>query len=274
MDKKELEKYLDQGMSSRQIANLPNVDISYKTVLYWIHKYNLSNKMTYKLGGNIKLEKIDTKEKAYCLGFILGDGCVSNNNRTTVVTSLKDKEVVDFIANHLDANVTTSNKYDKKKRIFPRVTMSKSIKDITKFTGGRLKVERHFPKVRNDLERYLLQGFFDAEGCITWGRRKDRNRIWHKISFTSQYKMLEGVQQLLLKKLNISTKLRPKENEKCFVLEFANRKDVLKFLEYIYPNEDFIILNRKYEKYKALRLELEENGGSHVDGQYRAELTA
>ena len=36
--------------------------------------------------------------------------------------------------------------------------------------------------------------------------------------------------------------------------------DVIKFCEHIYPNEDFIILNRKYLKYKALRLELEENG--------------
>jgi hypothetical protein len=31
------------------------------------------------------------------------------------------------------------------------------------------------------------------------------------------------------------------------------------FCEHIYPNEDFIILKRKYLKYKALRLELEEN---------------
>ena len=45
----------------------------------------------------------------------------------------------------------------------------------------------------------------------------------------------------------------------CFVIEFANRIDVLKFLNYIYQ-DDFVVLKRKYLKYKALRLELEENG--------------
>ena len=138
----------------------------------------------------------------------------------------------------------------------------KKIVDITKFTGGYAKADRHYPRVREDLERYLILGLFDSDGCITWGRRKDKNRIWQKISFTSQLKILQGVQQYLIKKLNISTTIRPKGNEKCFVLEFSNRNDVLKFCEHIYPDEEFIILERKYLKYKALRLELEENGES------------
>ena len=65
---------------------------------------------------------------------------------------------------------------------------------------------------------------------------------------------------MLIKELNIATIVRPKTGENCFVLEFSNKNDVLKFLDYIYPNNDFIVLNRKYLKAKALRLELEENG--------------
>ena len=174
--------------------------------------------------------------------------------------AIKDKCVVEFIAKIVNGNVIYSNKFDKKTRVFPKARMTKRIVDITKFTGGMTKVDRHYPRVREDLERYLIQGLFDSDGCITWGRRKDKNRIWQKVSFTSQLKILEGVQQYLLKKLNISTIVRPKSNEKCYVLEFANCSDVIKFCEHIYPNEDFIILNRKYLKYKALRLELEENG--------------
>ena len=46
----------------------------------------------------------------------------------------------------------------------------------------------------------------------------------------------------------------------------------MKFLGYIYQ-DDFIVLKRKYLKYKALRLELEENGESRISEQYRAEPT-
>ena len=126
-----------------------------------------------------------------------------------------------------------------------------------------MKEERHYPKVKNEFERYLLQGFFEADGCITWGKRKDRNRIWHKVSFTSQLKLLEGVQQMLYKNIGISSVIRPKKNEGCYVIEFSNKEDVLKFINYIYPKDtDFIILQRKYLKANALRLELEEFGGN------------
>lgn len=262
MDKMFLKDCLEKGMSTRDIEKL--CDKSRGTISYWINKYGLSNDSKYNKKPNYKFDKIDTKEKAYILGFILADGCINNRN-TEISVSIKDKEIVEFIAKIINGNVTYKNKFDKKKRIFPSARVIKKITDITKFTGGELKKNRHYPIVRNDLERFLLQGLFDADGCITWGRRKDRSRIWQKISFTSQLKILEGVQQYLIKKVGISTTIRPKSNENCYVLEFANKNDVLKFCEHIYPNEDFLILKRKYLKYKALRLELEENGEGTIE---------
>lgn len=73
--------------------------------------------------------------------------------------------------------------------------------------------------------------------------------------------------------VGINTAIRPVKNENCFVLEFANRKDVIKFLDFIYPDDSFIVLKRKYLKQYALRLELEENGESSYKRQYRAEYT-
>lgn len=110
------------------------------------------------------------------------------------------------------------------------------------------KENKHCPIISKNLERYLVQGFFDGDGCLTWGLRKDRNRIWQKISFTSSLKVLTGIQQILLKQCAISTIIRPKANENCFVLEFANKKDVLKFLNFIYPDDNFIILKENIVK--------------------------
>ena len=84
--------------------------------------------------------------------------------------------------------------------------------------------------------------------------------MWHKITFSSSLKILTGVQQYLYKELNISTVVRPKSNENCSILEFANKKDILVFLNYIYSDRDFIILKRKQLKAEALRLKLGEFG--------------
>ena len=250
------------GLSTREIGEM--VGLSRSCIGYQQNKYGLTNIRTTRdphEKPNYYFDKIDTPKKAYVLGFLLADGHISKKGVTSVVAKLEDKEVIEFISEILDSEITTSTVFDKKKRIFPNCSTKRTIKDILKFTGGRLKEERHYPRIRKDLERYLLLGLFDADGCITWGRRKDRNRIWQKVSFTSQLHLLEGVQQHLFN-IGITTKLRPKNKEKCYIIEFANKKDVLKFLDYIYPNDDFIILQRKYLKAQALRLELEEFGGT------------
>ena len=260
MDKDFLVKCLNDGMSTRDIEKISDKD--HRTISYWINKYGLQNLSRYAKEENYRFDKIDTKEKAYTLGFILADGAIDTRN-TEISVSIYDKNVVEFISSIIGGHVNYSYEINKSARRFPRARLIKKIVDITKFTGGIQKEDRHYPRVREDLERYLIQGLFDADGCITWGKRKDKDRIWQKVSFTSRLKILEGVQKYLINRLHISTVVRPKSDCNCYVLEFSNCEDVIKFCEHIYPNDEFIILNRKYLKYKALRLELEENGESN-----------
>ena len=262
MSRDELLKLLLEGKSTRTIAK--ELGIGKSTVSYWIKKYNLNEYAKHKKHkSNYNFDKIDTKEKAYALGFILADSDITPKNIVEISVEKNDKEIIDFISNIIESNISIDNTFDKEKRRFPRVRTSRKVNDILKFTGGRLKKERHYPRVRKDLERYLLLGFFDADGCITWGKRKDRNKIWQKVSFTSQLHLLEGIQKMLYNNIGISSTIRPKSNEDCYIIEFSNKEDVLKFINYIYPkDDDFIILQRKYLKANVLRLELEEFGGS------------
>lgn len=205
------------------------------------------------------INKIDTKEKAYCLGFMCCDACINTNSIADISVCKRDEEVVDYISNVIDSEVYVDNTFNKKAGRFPRARTSKKIKDITSFIGGQKKEQRHLPITKDSFIRYVLLGAFDADGCITWGRRKDKNRVWQKIHFTSSYNILLTIQNILYKHIGISSSIKPKSNNKCFVLEFSNKRDVLKFLDYIYC-DDFVVLHRKYQKQKALRLELDENG--------------
>ena len=104
----------------------------------------------------------------------------------------------------------------------------------------------------------MLLGFFDGDGCLTYGHRKDRGRLWHKVSFTGSYKLLTAIQKSL-EKTSITSRMYPKKGENCYVVELTSKEAILKILEYMYGDEDLIVLHRKYNKYKALRLELGEN---------------
>jgi len=218
---------------------------------------------TYK---NIsEFKSIRSKETAYITGFILADGYITNDT-VSLCTSNRDVCIHEYISDYIGSNYQTSDKMVKSQRLFPRARTSISnrefVKHINKHVGGCRKPDRNVPIIPVELERYMILGIFDADGCITWGRRKDRDRVWHKISFTSQYNILLGVQKILIK-IGISNAIRPKKGEDCYVLEFSSRCDVLKFIEYIY-SDDFVVLNRKHDKAVALRLELDEFGEACV----------
>lgn len=262
--KEELLKLLDDGVSIREIAR--RTGIHRNTICYYAHRYELDEHISsYKNKVNredIYLEKIDTKEKAYILGFILGDGSI-RDDYLSISVQLADKEILEFFSKELDVEVKISTKLDKKKRIFPHAGIHRRLPHMLKHLGGPLKQDRHFPRVPVELEPYLLRGLFEADGCLSWGYRKDKGRenkrMWHFISINHHLKCLLGVQQLLYKKLNLSTVVRPCVS-KDFLIRFDGKDNVIKFLNYIYQDRDFMVLHRKYNKYIAMCLELGEFG--------------
>lgn len=271
IDKNTLEDLLNQGYTYREMEKITGVSNS--NLQYAATKYGMDNLNQNKPLLPYKFERIDTPAKAYILGFILCDAGITRNGYCQIHINLRDSYIIEFISSIIGGEPRYSYIVDKKSRRYPSCTLYRSISDIIKFTGGPLKSDRHFPRVREDLELYLMLGVFDADGCITWGYRKDRNRIWQKITIKSSYNILYGIQQFLYNKLLMSTRIYPVKSEDCYVLEFAERNQVLQFLTWLYQNPQSVILQRKYQKANALRLELEENGEIwRLPKQSRAEL--
>lgn len=265
INKEYLCELLDKGETYRSIGKILN--LHHNTIYYYVHKYGLDEHTRFysqKQHSNSNyFEIIDTKEKAYLLGFILADGSICDDY-LDIAVSTSDRVVVDFIAKTLSSKVTESTKLDKSKRIFPKVRTCLRVPHLNKHVGGNKKEDRHYPRVRKELEQYLLRGFFDADGCLSWGYRKDRGvehkRMWCFIDFANHLKCLSGVQKLLFNTLSIPTIVRPRNDGRMYNLRFDSKRNVLKFLHYIYEDEEFMILDRKYNKYKAMCLELGEFG--------------
>lgn len=254
ISKELLENFLKEGKTTREIGL--ELRMSNTTISRHIRNYNLNN--LYKKPRYLPhhLTQIDSKELAYMLGFIIADASI-NNEMVEISVAINDSELMELFSLLLGINSFNDLTSIKEKKRFPRIRLVKKIVGINKFIGGNKKKDRNVPIIQKDLEVYLIRGIFDADGCITWGYRKDRNRIWHKVNFTSSLSILTSVQKILYK-IGISTIVRLKTNEDCYILEFANRKDILKFYNYLYADESFIPLKRKFNNYNALRLELGE----------------
>lgn len=241
MEKMKLKKYLEEGVTFREIAKLEK--ISHQTVDYYVKKFDLRESVINQKPVTYNINKVDSKEKAYILGFIAGDSAFSEYNILDLAVKYEDREILEFISEILECDISDNLKIDKIKRIFPKSRIGCKIPDILTFIKGRLKKERNLPIVSKNYEPYLLQGFFDAEGCITWGYRKDRDRLWQKVSFTSSYSLLLSLQNILLN-YGISTSLKPKTGEDCYVIEFSNELDVFTFLK-ILPTDSFYLARKR-----------------------------
>ena len=254
ISKELLENFLKEGKTTREIGLI--LGVANTTISRYIRNYNLNHLYSKPKYLPYHLTKIDSKELAYMLGFIIADSSI-NNEIVEIGVAIKDSELMDLFSPLLGIKPFEDLTLVKEKRRFPRIRLVRKIVGINKFIGGSKKKDRNVPIIQKDLEVYLIRGIFDADGCITWGYRKDRGRIWHKVSFTSSLGILTSVQKVLYK-IGISTIVRPKANEDCYVLEFTNKKDILKFYNYLYADETFIPLKRKFDNYNALRLELGE----------------
>lgn len=254
ISKELLENFLKEGKTTREIGLI--LGVANTTISRYIRNYNLNNLYSKPKYLPYHLTKIDSKELAYMLGFIIADSSI-NNETVEISVAINDSELMDLFSPLLGIKSFEDLTLVKEKRRFSRIRLVRKIVGINKFIGGNKKKDRNVPIIQKDLEVYLIRGIFDADGCITWGYRKDRNRIWHKVSFTSSLGILTSVQKVLYK-IGISTIVRPKANEDCYVLEFANKKDILKFYNYLYADDSFIPLKRKFDNYNALRLELGE----------------
>ena len=242
MKKEKLKDYLIKGITFREIAKLEK--ISHQTVDYYVKKFDLREFVINQKPVTYNLNKIDSAEKAYMLGFIAGDATFSESNILDISVKYDDREILEFISEILECDIQDNLKIDKIKRIFPNSRIRCKIPDILTFITERLKKGRNLPITSKKFEPYLLQGFFDAEGCITWGYRADRSRLWQKVNFTSSFSLLTSLQTILLS-YGISTAIKPKVGEDCFIIEFSNELDVFTFLKILPKNNYYLKRKRK-----------------------------
>lgn len=193
--------------------------------------------------------KIDTREKAYWLGFLYADGCVSTNNNLQI--SIKDSDY-----DHLDAfrkaigainhKIVKTQKKDKFGWHFS--IRDKQLCDDLKAHGciERKSLILKFPTKEQVPEEFIydfLRGYFDGDGTISLDRRFQTPQV--RVGFCGTFEFLQGVEKVLgltnsLVKISI-------ENSYSFNVQGNKKGKVI--LDKLYQNSPSIYLKRKYDIY-------------------------
>lgn len=201
-------------------------------------KYNLNQEY---------FNSIDTKEKAYVIGFIFADGSV-NNNYLTITIHPDDISVLEFIKKELKYSgpIHIKNNY-----VNLTICSKQIVKDL--ITVGiypnKTYVSSSLPIINNEFFSSFLLGFFDGDGSIY----SNKNKTDYCVNFSNNKQILD-ILKLRLETLSISScsiRSRYKDNYISCMLDIKGSKNVEKICKLLYENPPKFFLSRKYLRFQT-----------------------
>jgi len=219
---------------------------------------------------NREFKKINNEQKAYFLGFMYADGCISAIKRKSstyikyqVQISLTDEQIIkEFQENFPFFNLQIFDFSKYKSTWSKQFALRKANKQLFDDLLNQGMLERKsgensknlkLPNLDKSLWKHFIRGLFDGDGSISvYLKRPTQRRV--EICSSSKDFLLEI--KLLLEKYGINCPIfREKYNNKSplYVLEWINYKDIVSFKNFLYENAT-IFLIRKKEKFDSFKL--------------------
>ena len=252
-----LDLYLNQKMPVNDIARKLNYKYSQPVV-------NLLKKLNVYISGKNKaktgpkriytlneqfFDEINSEAKAYILGFIAADGYISTNKIKRIVIELheKDKEILEKINLHLESNspikeITRKGGY---KHVKLSLNSSYLVNSLCKYgltNNKSLTMGNIFQHIPNNLQHHFLRGYFDGDGCITYGKKYNSG-----VKYLVQ---IIGTKEFLTTSFDkyFDTNCQIYKYKTCnmFCWKIANKKQVDEFKDKLYKDAT-IFLIRKYK---------------------------
>lgn len=204
-------------------------------------------------------EIIDTEEKAYWLGFIYADGCVSGKVFSLKI-SAKDIEHLKKFKNaikseHKICEFVNNNGFGiGNEACSIAINNKKLLKDLLNCGVKQRKTKELSFKVSmpNELIRHFIRGFFDGDGSIySTSAKKYPDYKSGTISFTGTKEMLEWVRDILMTVTKLDVSVYKYKDKDVYDLKMGGIGTLRNLYEYFY-SDTTIFLERKKNKIEEI----------------------
>ena len=197
------------------------------------------------------LDELDSPEKLYFLGWAYSDGNVNKaENLFRIGLEASDYKILEDLNKIIESNrdiridddvvtLSLTSKYFKERLIELGCIPNKSL--VLKWPDF----------VPDEYLKDFIRGYFDGDGCIFLERNENKIKK-AAVTICSTYDFVQGLREILLKKLNISSSIS-KFSDNSFGCVLCGFNNILKFSNWIYEDESSIKLERKYNNFMELK---------------------
>ena len=282
----------EKDMMHKEIGKI--LGVPRPTITRWFKKYNIPSKSCHRFtnrnltnwpyiigikkkkikgpdkriqrvkgGINVDFFKAWTEEMAYVLGYFSADGgmFINSGGSKYIQFVSTDYSLLEKVkkAMHSKHKIYLKAKgYKKRKDVYLLEIGSKEIyKDLLKL-GFIPKKERRLklPQIPEQYLNHFIRGYFDGDGCISYGFYKRKNR--NTKSFTINARFISASRLFLediSKKLNIYAGIGfgcISKHTGSYNLSYS-KNDTIRLFYYMYKNiESDLFLERKYKKFQEI----------------------
>lgn len=196
---------------------------------------------------------IDSENKAYWLGFIAADGCVSKDLKVLKIRlSIKDREHLEKIRTDLgsDAPITIIDTFNFGKNYqlvsinFCSKILNQDLYNLNIIPNKTLTLQTTPKNLLGDFEKDYWRGLIDGDGHIDSIRRSGRKREW-RIGLTGTESITNDFTKFILDN-NIKSKAKPIQVGKIWAVSFNGTLLAKQIIKLLY-NDASIYLDRKKE---------------------------
>lgn len=263
-------KLYKEGLSFRKIAD--KLDVGHSTAEYVVHmfiskklpqysivvpkKENLIRHRKYHFDIDF-FSKIDSEEKAYWLGFLYADGCIT---KTAVRLEIQRNDI-----GHLEKFRNAVKAFDTKLKLkddgdihscMLYLSSVKMVNDlIQKGCFQRKTFSLRFPKseqVPPSLINHFMRGYFDGDGCICIRKKITGTNLFGIVGCKEFVQSYKNVLFDAINKKNDVKLLDTIGDKRIKSLQLGGNRQIAKIYDFLYNNAT-VFLDRKKEKFEMIK---------------------
>jgi hypothetical protein len=265
----ESEQYLIKNYETKTRRELAeDLGVTTSAIQNKARKLGLKKKSKYTWDRDF-FKKIDTKEKAYWLGFIYADGYIHTskiNNELGIELAKRDikhlKKFNKSIGGNFEIHTRTresvflkgtKKQYTSKSEMCNIRIYSKEFANSLNLYGdfhNKTYKKQHMLKIDENFYIPFLRGFFDGDGSICIDTKNAM-----RLDITNANNLiLEDIREFLYKKYNICSYITEEKKDgatiPCYKLNFKGMVNTYKLCNLLYEDLTYPYLERKYYIYK------------------------
>lgn len=204
--------------------------------------------------------KIDNIGKAYFLGLIYADGCISNNS-LRISLQEEDKDILYKFGECINSNkpiirihnpivkgFSTNKQYVRKDQFLLVITSNRLKESLYKLgVTSKKSLTIKFPTFLSDMYIWhFIRGYYDGDGCLYIG---SKNKV--RVTFACNEVFGQELSNFL-RINNINNTLCKHSSNNCFYVTITGRLNVIDLCDKMYLNGELYI-GRKKEKYEECK---------------------